>query len=103
MSGLLEGKSALVTGAASGIRRASALAFSRQGSRVMLADVDESEGERAAEAIREAGGEARFARTDVTREDEVEAMVHETFDAFGAAAFLISWRRAALAPCRRTL
>jgi NAD(P)-dependent dehydrogenase (short-subunit alcohol dehydrogenase family) len=50
MSGLLEGKSALVTGAASGIGRASALAFAREGSRVMLADVDEAEGERAAEA-----------------------------------------------------
>jgi NAD(P)-dependent dehydrogenase (short-subunit alcohol dehydrogenase family) len=83
MSGLLEGKCALVTGAASGIGRASALAFAREGSRVMLADVDEGEGERAAEAIREAGGEARFARADVTREDEVEAMVRETVDAFG--------------------
>ena len=83
MSGLLGGKSALVTGAASGIGRASALAFAREGSRVMLADVDEAEGERAAETIREAGGEARFARADVTREDEVEAMVRETVDAFG--------------------
>jgi NAD(P)-dependent dehydrogenase (short-subunit alcohol dehydrogenase family) len=83
MSGLLEGKCALVTGAASGIGRASALAFAREGSRVMLADVDEGEGERAAEAIREAGGEARFARANVTREDEVEAMVRATVDAFG--------------------
>lgn len=83
MSGLLEGKCALVTGAASGIGRASALAFAREGSRVMLADVDEGEGERAAEAIREAGGAARFARADVTREDEVEAMVRATVDAFG--------------------
>ena len=83
MSGLLEGKSALVTGAASGIGRASALAFAREGSRVMLADVDEAEGESAAEAIREAGGEARFARADVTREDDIEALVRETVDAFG--------------------
>ena len=83
MSGLLEGKSALVTGAASGIGRASALAFAREGSRVMLADVDEAEGERAAKAIREAGGKAGFVRADVTREDEVEAMVRETVDAFG--------------------
>jgi NAD(P)-dependent dehydrogenase (short-subunit alcohol dehydrogenase family) len=83
MSGMLEGKSALVTGAASGIGRASALAFAREGARVMLADVDEAEGEKAAEAIRDAGGEARFARADVTREDEVEAMVRETTDAFG--------------------
>jgi NAD(P)-dependent dehydrogenase (short-subunit alcohol dehydrogenase family) len=83
VSGLLEGKSALVTGAASGIGRASALAFAREGARVMLADVDEGEGEKAAKAIRGGGGEARFARADVTREDEVEAMVRETVDAFG--------------------
>lgn len=83
MSGLLKGKSALVTGAASGIGRASALAFAREGARVMLADVNEAEGEKAAEAIREAGGAARFTRADVTREEEVEAMVRETVNAFG--------------------
>jgi len=83
MSGLLEGKSALVTGAASGIGRASALAFAREGSRVMLADVDEAGGERAAEEICEAGGEARFARADITREEDVEAMIRATVGAFG--------------------
>jgi NAD(P)-dependent dehydrogenase (short-subunit alcohol dehydrogenase family) len=83
MSGLLEGKSALVTGAASGIGRASALAFAREGSRVMLTDVDEAGGERAAEEIRDAGGEALFTRADVTRDEEVEAMVRATVAAFG--------------------
>jgi NAD(P)-dependent dehydrogenase (short-subunit alcohol dehydrogenase family) len=83
MSGLLEGKSALVTGAASGIGRASALAFAREGARVMLADVDEAEGRRAVEAIAFAGGEARFARADVTREEEVEALVRDAVAAFG--------------------
>jgi len=82
MSRLLDGKSALVTGAASGIGRASAVAFAREGARVMLADVNESEGRKAAEAICEEGGEARFVRADVTREDEVETMVRTTVEAF---------------------
>jgi NAD(P)-dependent dehydrogenase (short-subunit alcohol dehydrogenase family) len=83
MSRLLEGKSALVTGGASGIGRAAALAFAHEGARVMVADVNEAEGRKAAQEIRDAGGEARFARTDVTREEEVATMVRETVDAFG--------------------
>jgi NAD(P)-dependent dehydrogenase (short-subunit alcohol dehydrogenase family) len=83
MSGLLEGKSALVTGAASGIGRASALAFAREGARVTLADVDEAAGRRAAEEIAAAGGEARFSRADVTSENEVAALVRDAVAAFG--------------------
>jgi NAD(P)-dependent dehydrogenase (short-subunit alcohol dehydrogenase family) len=83
MSHLLEGKSALVTGAASGIGRATALAFSREGARVMLADVNEDDGKSVADAIAAEGGEARFIRTDVTREDEVASMVGKTVAAFG--------------------
>jgi NAD(P)-dependent dehydrogenase (short-subunit alcohol dehydrogenase family) len=83
MSQLLEGKSALVTGAASGIGRATALAFAREGARVVLADVDEEGGDGAAAAITAAGGEARFVRIDVTQEGDVAALVQEAISAFG--------------------
>jgi len=84
MSLLLEGKSALVTGGASGIGRASALAFAREGARVMVTDVDEAPGMQVAAEIREAGGDARFSLVDVSREDAVEGMVRNTVAAFGS-------------------
>ena len=83
MTGLLEGKSALLTGAASGIGRASALAFAREGARVIVADTDEAGGQQTASAIGESGGEARFVRVDVGAEGEVEAMVRLAVEAYG--------------------
>jgi NAD(P)-dependent dehydrogenase (short-subunit alcohol dehydrogenase family) len=83
MSGLLQGKSALVTGAASGIGRATAIAFAREGAQVMLADVDEVGGRGAVAAISDAGGVARFSIADVTSEASVQALVAETVSAFG--------------------
>jgi len=84
LSRLLEDKTALVTGGASGIGRASALAYAREGARVMVTDVDEAAGLQVAAAIREAGGDARFTPADVSREDAVEAMVAATLEAFGS-------------------
>lgn len=81
--GLLEGKAALVTGGASGIGRATALAFAREGARVLVADTAEVEGEQVAAAIREAGGTACFLKVDVTREADVEAMVKRAVSEFG--------------------
>ncbi len=83
MSGLVAGKVALVTGAASGIGRASALALAREGARVVVSDVDVAGGERVAKEIAAQGSKAHFVRCDVTREDEVEALVKATVDAFG--------------------
>jgi NAD(P)-dependent dehydrogenase (short-subunit alcohol dehydrogenase family) len=84
MKRLLEGRTALVTGGASGIGRASALAYAREGARVMVTDVNEAAGLRVAAEIREAGGDARFAVADVSREDAVEGMVRATIEAFGS-------------------
>lgn len=80
---LCEGKIALVTGAASGIGRAAALAFAREGARVTVADVDRAGGARVAEEIAAAGGVALFVETDVTREEMVAAMVTRTVERFG--------------------
>ena len=73
--GALQGKVAVVTGAASGMGRATALLFAREGASVVVGDVDEAAGADACEEIRGAGGEATFVRTDVAIESEVAALV----------------------------
>lgn len=80
----LDGKAALVTGGGSGLGRASAIAFARAGATVTVADVDERGGkETAALVFEEAGGDADFVLADVTRPDEVEAMVDRTVARWG--------------------
>ena len=83
MSGLVEGKIALVTGAGSGIGRASALAFVREGAKVLVADVNDSAGEETVKLIQQAGGEAVYQHCDISNEAEVEAMVARAVEAFG--------------------
>ena len=76
----LLGKVAIVTGAASGIGRASALAFARQGASVVVADKAEAAGEEAASAIRQEGFDAIFVPVDVTQEDHIRRMVQSAID-----------------------
>ena len=81
MPGELEGKVAIVTGAASGIGRASAELFVAEGAMVVLADVDVVQGEAAAASL---GDAAVFRRTDVANSDDVQALVDFAVARFGA-------------------
>ena len=78
-----EGKVVLVTGAGSGIGWASALAFAREGARVVVADIAVTDGEETVRLIREAGGEAIFVKTDVSRENEVESLIRKAVNTYG--------------------
>lgn len=75
MGSRLDGRIALVTGGGSGIGRASALAFVGEGASVVVADVDEPGGAETVRAVTEAGGKARSVVCDVTKSDQVAAMV----------------------------
>ena len=83
MPGRLEGKVAIVTGASSGIGKATALAYAREGAAVVLAARRRRETEATALAVREAGGRAIVVPTDVARAAEVSAMVDATLAAYG--------------------
>jgi NAD(P)-dependent dehydrogenase (short-subunit alcohol dehydrogenase family) len=83
MADTLEGKVAIVTGAASGIGRSAALAFAAAGARVVAADVDVAGGAATVGAIVEAGGAATFVRTDVSVAADVAALVERAVVAYG--------------------
>ncbi len=81
--GQLDGKVALITGAGSGIGRASALAFAREGAKVAVADIVVEGGEETVRMVTEAGGEAFFIKADVSNAAEVEAMVNTVVETYG--------------------
>ena len=81
--GRVAGKAAIVTGAASGIGRATAQVLAREGASVCIADVDAAGGRQVADEIAASGGEAIFVRTDVGARADVIAMFERTEEAFG--------------------
>jgi NAD(P)-dependent dehydrogenase (short-subunit alcohol dehydrogenase family) len=79
----LANKVALITGAGSGIGRASALLFAKEGAKIAVVDIDETGAAETERLIRAAGGEAIAIRADVARPEEVQAMVDSTVKRFG--------------------
>jgi NAD(P)-dependent dehydrogenase (short-subunit alcohol dehydrogenase family) len=90
MTGQLDGKVAIVTGAGRGIGRAIARLFAAEGSAVVVAARTVSEGEATVALIREAGGEARFIQTDVGLDAQVRRLVAETVDDHGRLDVLVN-------------
>lgn len=88
--GKLDGKVAIVTGAASGMGRATAELFVAEGAAVVIADLNEDAGEQVARDCRAAGGGCVFQRTDVSSEADVEAAVARAVDEFDALHIMIN-------------
>jgi NAD(P)-dependent dehydrogenase (short-subunit alcohol dehydrogenase family) len=74
----LEKKTVLITGGTSGIGKATALAFAKEGANVAVAGLRVAEGEQVAREITSTGGRALFVQTDVIREDEIIALIEKT-------------------------
>lgn len=83
MPGQLANKVALVTGGASGIGRATALTFARQGAKLIIADMNEDGGQQTVHMITENGGAATFVQVDVTQATDVEAMISKAVETYG--------------------
>jgi NAD(P)-dependent dehydrogenase (short-subunit alcohol dehydrogenase family) len=83
MEGVLSDRIGLVTGAGSGIGQMTALFFAREGAKVSVVDVDADAGMKTVQQIEDQGGQAIFIKCDVSKRDDVKAMVVETIKTFG--------------------
>ncbi len=79
----LTGKVAIITGGSSGIGRASAIAFAREGAKVVIASRREDQGEETVRLVKEAGSDGFFVKTDVAKAEDVRAMVEKTVQQYG--------------------
>jgi NAD(P)-dependent dehydrogenase (short-subunit alcohol dehydrogenase family) len=86
----LEGKTALVTGAGSGIGKAIATVCAREGAKVMASDINEETAKQVAATIEDWGGEARALRTDTTKEEDVKAAIAATAEAWGRVDIVVN-------------
>lgn len=81
--GRLEGKVAFITGAGSGIARSASQIFTQEGAQVVIAELKLELGQAAENLVREAGGEATFIETDVTKEESVQNAIRQTVEHYG--------------------
>jgi NAD(P)-dependent dehydrogenase (short-subunit alcohol dehydrogenase family) len=79
----LENKVAIITGASSGIGKATALLFAKEGAKVIVSDIQEDLGREVVEAIKKNGGEAFFVKADTSQPKENEELVKETIKKYG--------------------
>lgn len=86
----LSGKVAIVTGASSGIGRACAIAFAREGASVVVASRREDEGQETVRLIKEAGSDGFFVKTDVAKEADVSTMVEKTVAYYGRLDYAVN-------------
>jgi len=84
----LRDRVAIITGAGSGIGRATALLFAKEGARIVVADLDPKKGEETVNAIRKDGGQSLLIETDVTRSSSIETAVSKTISHFGRVDIL---------------
>ncbi|WP_210610654.1 glucose 1-dehydrogenase [Priestia flexa] len=80
----------VVTGGASGIGKGVVSAYAKKGAKVVIADIDEEQGNKHAKALREAGAQAIFIHTDVRKEEDVINLIKETVSAYGSLTILVN-------------
>ena len=93
---ILEGKVAIVTGAAMGMGKETAVLFAEAKAKVVIADFNEEKGQAVAEEIKAAGGEASFVKVDISKSKDVQAMVKFAVDTYGKLDVAVN--NAALTP-----
>lgn len=88
--GRLEGKIAVVTGAGSGIGRATAIMFAKEGAKVVCANRNKDDGAETVKRIKEAGGEGIYVQTDVRKKSDIENLLKATLDTYGSVTTLFN-------------